>query len=153
MFDAQGFKEKAQLVRGAVGDEHLDVFREQFDGALAISGELGEKSEIFQAVALWDFSILDAENDLLELIAAQDDRGLPHDLAPGGLARGVELLHRHTALQLGSVLSCKHRSHPLPDIRVSINEPTCYGRVGEGFKQNNPVRQCTQWESVLSVLD
>lgn len=104
VFDAQSFEEEVEPVRGAIGDEHLDVFREQFDGALPFSGELGEKFEFFQMVILRHFPVVDAEDNLVELIPAQDDRGFTDDLPPGGLAGGVELLHRHTALQLAAVL-------------------------------------------------
>lgn len=104
MFDAQGFEEEAQLMRGAVGDEHLDVFGEQFDGALSIPGELGEKLELFQVVTLWNFSVVNSEDNLLKLVPAQNYRRFSDMLPPGGLPGGVQLLHRHTALQLGTVL-------------------------------------------------
>lgn len=104
VLDAQGFEEEAQPVWGTVGHEHLDVLREQLDGALPFSGEFGEESELFQAVTLRDSSVVDPEDDLLELVPAQDDRGFTDDLPPGGLSGGVELLHRHTALQLGLIL-------------------------------------------------
>lgn len=104
VFDAQGFEEEVQPVRGAVGDEHLDVFREQFHGALPFSGELCKKLEFFEMVSLRDFSVVDPEENLLELIPAQNNRGFTDDLPPGGLTGGVQLLHRHTALQLGTVL-------------------------------------------------
>lgn len=46
MFDAQGLQEEAELVRGTVGDQHLDVLRHQFDSALPIFGEFGEQFEL-----------------------------------------------------------------------------------------------------------
>lgn len=46
MFDAQGLQEEAELVRGTVGDKHLDVLRHQLDGALPIFDELGEQLEL-----------------------------------------------------------------------------------------------------------
>lgn len=124
MFDAQGFEKELQLVGGAVRDEHLDVFGEQFDGALPISDEIGKKLELFETVTLRDFSIVDTEDDLLELVPAQENRGFADDLPPGGLAGGVELLHRHTALQLGTVLPGWHRHNFLPNTRVHIYEWT-----------------------------
>ncbi len=104
VFDAQGFEEEVQLVGGTVGQEHLGVLWEHSDGALPLSGELGEKFELFQTVTLRDFSVVDPQDDLLELIPAQNNGGFTDDLPPGGLSGGVQLLHRHTALQLGAVL-------------------------------------------------
>lgn len=121
MFDAQGFKEEVQLVRGTVGDEHLNVFGEQFDSALPISGELGEKFELFQMVTLRDFSIVDPEDNLLELVPAENHRGFSDDLPPGGLTGGVQLLHRHAALKLGTVLSFQHCSNPMLNMIVDIH--------------------------------
>lgn len=108
VFDTQGFQEEVQLVRGAVGDEHLDVFREQLDGALPISDEFGEQFELFHAVTLRDFSVVDPEDNLLELVPAQDNGGFTDNLPPSGLTGGVQLLHRHTALQLGTLLPGEH---------------------------------------------
>lgn len=111
VFDTQGFEEEVQLVRGAVGDENLDVLREQFDRALPVSGELCKQFELFQMVTLWDFSVMDPKDDVLELVPAQYNRSFTDDLPPGGLTGGVQLLHRHTALQLGTVLPGKHCSN------------------------------------------
>lgn len=46
VFDAQGPQEEAELVRGTVGDQQLDVLRHQLDGALPLFGELGEQFEL-----------------------------------------------------------------------------------------------------------
>lgn len=121
VFDAQGFEKESQLVRRAVGDEHLDVFREQFDGAFPLSGELGEEFELFQVVILRDFAVVDSEDDLLELIAAQNNGGFADDLPPGGLAGAVQLLHRHAALQLSTVLSGYHDSSFVQNTISSFN--------------------------------
>lgn len=104
VFDTQGFQEQFQLVWGAVGNKHLCVFREQFDGALPVPDEFSEQFELFQAIALRDFPVVDPKHDLLELIPAKDDGGFADNLPPCGLTGGVQLLHRHTALQLGAVL-------------------------------------------------
>lgn len=120
VFDAQGFEEEVQLVGGAVGDEHLDVFREKFDGALPISGELGKKFELFQTVTLRDFPVVDPEDELLELIPAQNNGGFTDDLPPGGLAGDVQLLHGHTALQLATVLPGEHCNNFLRNTRARI---------------------------------
>lgn len=128
VFDAEGFEEEAELVRRTVGDEHLDVFREQFDRALSVLDEFGEKFKLFQMVTLADFAVVDSEDDLLELVPAQNNRGFADDLPAGGLAGAVELLHRHTALQLTAVLSGKHRSNFLPKINTHINLITTQGK-------------------------
>lgn len=104
VFDTQGFQEQFQLVWGAVGNKHLGVFREQFHGAFPFPDELREQFEVFNAVALRDFPVVDPKYDLLELIPAKDDGGFTDNLPPCGLTGGVQLLHRHTALQLGAVL-------------------------------------------------
>lgn len=121
VLDAQGFEEEVQLVPGAVGEEHLDVPWEYSHGALPISDELGEQFELLQGVALRDFAIVDAEEDLVKLVPAQDDLGLSDDLSPGGLARGVQLLHRHAALQLPSVLPSQHHSCQHTSIIWGVN--------------------------------
>lgn len=105
VFDAQGFEKEAKLVSWTVWHEDLDVFRDQFHGALPISGKLGEKFELFQMVALGHFAVVDSQDDLLVLIPAQNYWGFADDLPPGGLSGAVELLHRHSALKLCAVLS------------------------------------------------
>lgn len=109
VFDAQSFEEEGEFVRGAVGDQYLDVLREQLHSAFAVPDELSEKPELLQVVILWDFSVVDTEDYFLKLIPAQYHRGLPEHLPPCGLACGVELLHCDTALQLSSVIPFKHR--------------------------------------------
>lgn len=86
VLDAQGPEEDAELVGGAVGDEHLDVFRKQLHGALALSGELCEQFEVFQNVALRDFAVVQPQDDLLEFVASQDDGGFADELTPSGLS-------------------------------------------------------------------
>lgn len=108
MLDAQGFEEEAQFVRGTVGHEHLDVFRKKFDSALSFSGEFCEQFKVSEAVALRDFPIMKSKDDLLELVAAQSNRGFAHDLPPCGLTGGVELLHSDTAVQMGLTLHFRH---------------------------------------------
>lgn len=108
VFDAQGPQEKTQLVRRAVRHQQLRVLRDELHGALALADELGEELEVLQPVVLRDFPVVEAQQHLLELIAAEDDGGLPDDLPAGGLSGGVELLHRHTAMQLGTILSGRH---------------------------------------------
>lgn len=98
VFDAQGRQEEAELVWGTVGKQHLDVLWEQFDGALPIFGELGEQLKLLQAVALRDFPVVDPEDDLLELIPAEDDGGFADELPASGLTGGVKLLQSRTAL-------------------------------------------------------
>lgn len=89
MFDTQGFQEEVQLVRRTVGDENLDVLRDQFDCALPIFGEPGKQFELLQAVTLRDLSALDPEDDLLELVPAQDNRSFTDDLPPSRLTGDV----------------------------------------------------------------
>lgn len=108
VFDAQGPQEETQLVRRAVGHQQLRVLRDELHGALALADELGEELEVLQSVVLRDFPVVEPQQHLLELVAAEDDGGLPDDLPAGGLSGGVELLHRHTALQLGAILSGRH---------------------------------------------
>lgn len=115
VLDAQGLQEEAQPVWRTVGQEDLGVFREQFHRALAISDKFGEKSELLEAVALLRFPVTHSEDDLLELVAAEDDSRLADDLSPGGLAAAVQLLHRHGALELSTVLSRQHRSNCVPN--------------------------------------
>lgn len=98
VFDAQSGQEAAELVRRTVGQQHLDVLGEQFDGALPLFGELGEELKLLQAVALRAFPVVDPEDELLELIPAEDDGGFADELPARGLTGGVKLLHSHTAL-------------------------------------------------------
>lgn len=92
----------------AVRDEHLDVFWEQFDGALAILDKPGKKLELFERVTLGHFTVVHAQDYLLELVATEKNSCLPDDLAFGGLARRVQALHHDTALELGTVVPFEH---------------------------------------------
>lgn len=98
VFDAQSRQEEAELVWRTVGKQHLDLLWDQLDGALPIFGELGEQFKLLQAVALRDFPVVNPEDDLLELIPAEDDGGFADELPASGLTGGVKLLQGHTAL-------------------------------------------------------
>lgn len=111
VFDAQSGQEDAELVWRTVGQQHLDVLWEQFDGALPLFGELGEQLKLLQAVALRDFPVVDPEDELLELIPAEDDGGFADELPASGLTGGVKLLQSHTALELCTIFPEEHSCH------------------------------------------
>lgn len=120
VFDAQGSQEETQLVRGAVGQQQLRVLRDELYGALALADKLGEELEVLQPVVLRDFPVVQAQQHLLELIPAKDDDGLPDDLPACGLPGRVELLHRHTTLQLGTILSGRHPGNCQREVTISV---------------------------------
>lgn len=106
VLDAEGLEEDAEAVRGAIGEEHLDVLGQQLHGALAVPGELGEQPELLQRVTLRRrFAVFDAQDQLLELVASQQHGGFADHPAAGRLAGGVQPLHRRAAPQRVPVAS------------------------------------------------